>query len=229
MKTLHVNFTAWAIATLVSGSSIVACAQATTGASMTKDAPDSAKTMFVEPLQKSVTTLKKLVASGDPDFDFSFQAKAYTQGIQDIIKKEIQNGKDSATVSMAKAMLPTADADMTLINATMRQVRPTRPNQDFTDQQSKNIEAMRLKLSSASTGSKLSSNVDENFATLLADNRQDGIDMATTYLKYGKNATLRSYAQRLIDTSTKQIESIKTKQMQKVDETKKTHQIKQQN
>lgn len=216
MKTLHSNLTVWAVATLISGSSIAACAQATT-ASLTKTAPDTAKTMFIEPLQKSVTTMKKLVASGDPDFDFSFQAKAYTQGIQDLLKKEIQNGKDSATISMAKEMLPTADADMTLINTTMRQVRPTRPNQDFTDQQSKNIEAMRLKLSEASTGDKLSSDVDENFATLLADQRQDGIDMATTYMKYGKNTTLRGYAQRLIDKSTQEIESIKTKQMEKVD------------
>ena len=217
MKTLHSNLTVWAMATLISGSSIVACAQATSGSSLTKTAPDTAKTMFLEPLQQSVTTLKKLVASGDPDFDFSFQAKAYTQGIQDLLKKEIQNGKDSATVSMAKSMLPTADADMTLINTTMRQVRPSRPNQDFTDQQSKNIEAMRLKLSQASTGDKLSSDVDENFATLLADQRQDGIDMATTYLKYGKNASLRDYAQRLVDKSKQEIESIKSRQMQKVD------------
>ena len=42
------------------------------------------------------------------------------------------------------------------------------------------------------------------------DQRQDVIDMATTYLKYGKNEALRTYAQQVIDQSKKQVAMLKT-------------------
>ena len=80
----------------------------------------------------------------------------------------------------------------------------------FTQQQSQNIEAMNLKLQKTNSNDTLSKDYDANFATLLMDQRQDSIDMATTYLQYGKNDTLRAYAQQLVDQSKKQMNSLKS-------------------
>lgn len=216
MKTIQTNVSIWALAALFSGSTLVACAQATTGAvttgNSTAQANSSAKTMFLTPLQQTVTKIKKLVPTGDPDFDYSFQAKIHTQGIQDLLKQEVQNGKDTTLVNLAKTMLPTTETDVTLLDGTMRQLKPTRPNQAFTQQQSRNIEAMGLKLQQTGTSDKLTSDIDSNFSTLLLDQRQDAIDMATTYLQYGNNATLRTYAQQLIDKSKQQMTQMKSMQ-----------------
>ncbi|GAB4049621.1 DUF305 domain-containing protein [Spirosoma litoris] len=210
MKTFQSNLSLWAIAALLAGGSLTACAQATTGSTAaTSTASDPAKTTLLTPLQQSVTKIKKLVATGDPDFDYSFQAKLHAQGVQDLLKQEIQSGKDTALIKMAKTMLPTVDADVTLLDGTMRQLKPTRPNQAYTQAQSRNIEAMSLKLQQTGSSDKLTSNLDKNFSTLLMDQRQDAIDMATTYLKYGNNATLKTYAQGLIDKSTQQIAQLK--------------------
>ncbi len=161
------------------------------------------------PLQQTVTKLKKLSATGDPDFDYSFQAKTQAQGLQDFLKQGIANGKDTALQQMAKQLLETTTTDIATIDATMRQLKPTRPNQMFTQQQSQNIEAMNLKLQKTNGNDAMSKNYDDNFATLLMDQRQDSIDMATTYLQYGKNDTLRAYAQQLVDQSKKQLNSLK--------------------
>ncbi|WP_080054530.1 DUF305 domain-containing protein [Spirosoma aerolatum] len=210
MKTLQSNLVIWGLAFSLSGISFAACAQATTSAATsTQSANDPAKTALLTPLQQTVTKIKKLVATGDPDFDYAFQAKIHAQGAQDLLKQEIQNGKDTSLLKMAKTLLPATEADINLVDGTMRQLKPTRPNQAFTQQQSRNIEAMNLKLQQTGTSDKLTSNLDKNFATLLADQRQDAIDMATTYLQYGKNETLRTYAQQLIDRSKKEIEQIK--------------------
>ncbi|MVM35847.1 DUF305 domain-containing protein [Spirosoma sp. HMF4905] len=211
MKTLQSNLSIWALATLLAGGSLTACAQATTGttAAAATTASDPAKTTLLTPLQQSITKIKKLVATGDPDFDYSFQAKLHAQGVQDLLKQEIQNGKDTALIKIAKTLLPATDADVTLLDGTMRQLKPTRPNQAYTQAQSRNVEAMSLKLQQTGTSDKLTSNLDKNFSTLLLDQRQDAIDMATTYLKYGNNATLKTYAQGLIDKSTQQIAQIK--------------------
>lgn len=162
------------------------------------------------PLQQTVTKLKKLSATGDPDFDYSFQAKLQAQGLQDFLKQEIANGKDSSLQGMAKQLLEATTADVATIDATMRQLKPTRPNQMFTQQQSQNIEAMNLKMQKTSSNDTLSKDYDTNFATLLMDQRQDSIDMATTYLQYGKNDTLRAYAQQLVDQSKKQLTTLKS-------------------
>ncbi|UFH55952.1 DUF305 domain-containing protein [Spirosoma sp. KNUC1025] len=213
MKTLQSNLSIWAMAALLSGSSLAACAQSTSTASTaTTTTSDPAKTILLTPLQQSITKLKKLVASGDPDFDYAFQAKAHTQGVQDLLKAEIQNGKDQALVDMAKTMLPVTQSDISVLDQTVRQLKPTRPSQAYTQQQSRNVEAMALKLQQTGSSDKLTSNLDKNFATLLLDQRQDAIDMATTYLQFGNNATLKTYAQQLVDKSKQQIATIKAQQ-----------------
>lgn len=215
MKTLQFNVSIWALALLTTSSSLAACAQAkrsvqfSSARTATATTVDSSKIKLVMPLQQTVTKLKKLSATGDPDFDYSFQAKTQAQGLQDFLKQAIANGKDSSLQQMAKQLLEATTADIATIDATMRQLKPTRPNQMFTQQQSQNIEAMNLKLQKTNGNDTLSKDYDATFATLLMEQRQDAADMATTYLQYGKNDTLRSYAQQLVDQSKKQINTLK--------------------
>lgn len=221
MKTLQFNVSVWALALLTASSSLAACAQAKSPvqfrsarvfntANSRTVVVDSSKIKLLMPLQQTVTKLKKLSATGDPDFDYSFQAKVQAQGLQDFLKQEIANGKDISLQQMAKQLLETTTADITTIDATMRQLKPTRPNQTFTQQQSQNVEAVNLKLQQTGSNDKLGNDYDQNFATLLMDQRQDSIDMATTYLQYGKNDTLRAYAQQLVDQSKKQLNTLKS-------------------
>ncbi|GAB3945557.1 hypothetical protein GCM10028805_14860 [Spirosoma harenae] len=213
MKTSQSNLFIWALTFSLAGISLAACGQATTGAATaSQSANDPAKTALLTPLQQTVTKIKKLVATGDPDFDYAFQAKLHAQGAQDLLKQEIQSGKDTALLKIAKTLLPATESEITLVDGTMRQLKPTRPNQAYTQQQSRNVEAMSLKLQQTGSSDKLTSNLDKNFATLLLDQRQDAIDMATTYLQYGKNETLRNYAQGLIDKSKKEMAQIKAVQ-----------------
>ena len=69
---------------------------------------------------------------------------------------------------------------------------------------------MNLKLQQTGSNDKLGSDYDTNFAMLLMDQRQDAADMATTYLQYGKNDTLRGYAQQLVVQAKKQVETLKS-------------------
>lgn len=187
-------------------SSMFACAQAKPmsgtmikGKGRINAQPDPAKTALLQPLQQMVAKLKKLQATGDPDFDYAFVAKIHAQGEQDFLKQAMELSKDSATQQMAQSLMTGTQADITMLDGTLRQIKPSRPNQAFTQQQSRNIEAINLKLQQTGESDKLTSNVDKNVVTLLSDHQQDAIDMATTYLQYGKNANLRTYAQQLVE------------------------------
>lgn len=189
-------------------SSMFACAQAkpmsSTTAARVGVQPDPAKTALLQPMQQMVTKLKKLQATGDPDFDYALQAKTHVQGEQDFLKQAAQNSKDSTVKNMIQTLMTTTQADISLLDGTMRQIKPARPNQAYTQQQSRNIEAINLKLQQTGSSDKLTSDVDKNVVALLADHQQDAIDMANTYLQYGKNATLRTYATQLVEKATSQ-------------------------
>ena len=181
--------------------SLFACAQAkpVKGAARIGTQPDPAKTALLQPMQQMVTKLKKLQATGDPDFDYAFQAKIHAQGEQDFLKQALQSSKDSSVKQMVQTLITGTQTDITMLDGTLRQIKPSRPNQAFTQQQSRNIEAINLKLQQTGASDKLTSNVDKNVMVLLSDHQQDAIDMATTYLQYGKNNALRTYAQQLVE------------------------------
>ena len=220
MKTLHSNLFICTLTILVAGWSLSACAQSRvsmlrTGGARASVSPavavpvDSSTTKLLMPLQLAATKIKKLVATGDPDFDYSFQAKIHAEGMADFLKQEAQSGKDSALRQLAQTLMAGATSDATMLDATLRQIKPTRPNQMFTQQQSKTIDDLNQSLQKMATGDAMTGGTDKNFAVLLASQRQAGVDLATNYLKYGRNETLRTYAQQLIDKSNKEMEQLK--------------------
>ena len=219
MKTLHSNLSISVLTILLAGWSLSACAQSRmsvlkTGGARAAVAPalvpvDSSTIKLLMPLQLAATKIKRLVATGDPDYDYAFQAKIHAQGMADFLKQEVKAGKDSALLQMAQTMEADASSDATMLDATIRQIRPTRPNQMFTQEQGKTVDALNQSLQKAATGDSMTGDVDKNFAMLLASQRQTGVDLATNFLKYGRNETLRTYAQQLIDKSNKEMEQLK--------------------
>lgn len=157
---------------------------------------DTLKTVLLEPLQAMITKMQRLQPTGDADFDYAFQAKVYNEGIQNFLAKEVQNGKDSALKQMAQTMLATAKAEEVTINDIVRQLKPSRPNQAFMQQQKKNIDAMNTQFQKASTGDGLGGNIDKNFKMLFVDQRQAALDLTTTYLQYGRSTSLKAYAEQ---------------------------------
>ncbi|CCH51688.1 protein of unknown function DUF305 [Fibrisoma limi BUZ 3] len=203
------------VALLLTAGLLNACAQSTTlatraaraGAKVSTD--DPAKTPLLQPMRQMMDKIKKLQTTGDPDFDYAFRAKVHTQGAIDLLNQEIQNGKNDSLKQAAKTMLTTAQADMAAIDGLIRQIKPNRPNQAFVQQQSRNTEAMALKMQQGGAEDKLSDNFDKNFAILYQEHRQDAIDMANTYLQYGNNSALKSFAQQLVTKAQQNIEQLK--------------------
>ena len=198
MKTLHSNLSICLLAVLSAGWSLSACAQSrmsvlkTGGARAavnTKPAPapvDSSKIKLLMPLQLAATKIKRLVSTGDPDFDYAYQAKLQAEGMEDFLKQEALLGKDSAAKQMAKTLMTDAGSDAKMLDGTIRQMKPSRPNQMFTQQQDKTINEMNQSLQTMATGDSMTGDVDKAFSVLLANQRQVGIDLATNYLKYGR-------------------------------------------
>jgi uncharacterized protein (DUF305 family) len=204
MKTIRTNLTICLLATLISSGSVLACVQAKPIRGGRIAAQPDPKATLLQPMQQMVQKLKKLEATGDPDFDYAFQAKIHAQGAQDFLKIAMQNAKDASLKEMAQTLTAGNQSDITMLDGTLKQLKPSRPNQAFTQQQSRNIEAMNLKLQQTGTSDRLTTDVDKNVVVLLSEHQQDAIDMATTFLQHGKNTALRTYAQQVIDKAQSQ-------------------------
>lgn len=199
MKTIRINLSIWLLAALLSNGSFMACAQAKQLKGGRIAAQPDPKAALLLPMQQMVQKLKKLEASGDPDFDYAFQAKIHAQGEQDFLKQVMQSAKDASLKEMAQTLSTGTQADITMLDGTLRQLKPSRPNQAYTQQQSRNIEAINLKLQQTGSSDRLTSDIDKNVIVLLSEHQQDAIDMAKTYLEFGKNTALRTYAQQVVE------------------------------
>ena len=164
---------------------------------------------LLRPLQQMITKLKKLQPTGDPDFDFAFVAKIHTQGTQDLLKAVSQTAPDSALTQATKTMLSTAVTDMATLTKLLRALKPGRPNAAFAKQQSRTIAAISEKIKQSATPDKLGFDLDTNTVILLTDQRQDAINVATTYLQFGRNTDLRNFAQQSIEKAKLDIDVIK--------------------
>lgn len=164
---------------------------------------------LLQPLQQMITKIKALQPTGDPDFDFAFVAKVHTQGTQDLLSAILQAGPDSALTQAVKTMLSTARTDGVTVTSLMKELKPTRPNATFTKQQNRTIAAISEKLKQSASTYKLTSNLAKNGAILVNDQRQDAVNLATTYLQFGRNTDLRNFAQQSIEKAKSDLDLIK--------------------
>lgn len=180
-----------------------------TTATVSKASGQPQKINLLVPVQQMIKKLKKLEPTGDPDFDYAFVAKIHTQGTQELLTAINQTDLDSALAQAAKTMLSTAKKDIATITALLRDIKPTRPNAAFAKQQSRTIEAMSEKIKQSASTYKLTSMPDSNTVILLLDQRQDAINIATSYLQFGRNTGLRNFAQQSIEKAKLDIDVVR--------------------
>lgn len=153
----------------------------------------------LQPLEQMVTNLRALKLTGDPDLDYVAVAKTQTLGTQNLLKSIGQTNPDSALMQTAITMVAATKTDLETINTIQKDLKPTRPNALFATQQKRTIAAIAEKIKQSASDYKLKKDFTKNLYILLGDQRQDAINLATNYLKFGKNTKLRNFAQQAVE------------------------------
>ncbi|WP_420148611.1 DUF305 domain-containing protein [Spirosoma sp.] len=160
-------------------------------------------------VQQMIAKMKKLKLTGDPDIDYVAQARLHMQGTQELLKGIIDAQSDSALTQAAKTMLSTAETDLATIDKLQNELKPVKPNTAFVKQQKQVIAAISEKIKQSASSYKLTQNPWANMAILLSDQRQDAINLATSYLQFGKNTELRNFAQQSVEKAKLDLDIIK--------------------
>lgn len=152
---------------------------------------------LVAPVQQSATKLKALQATGDPDFDYIFRIRLLGQGAVDMAKVAAAQGSD-AIKAKAQAFIDAKQKELTELESMQRQMRPTRPNQAYTQQQSQQIQAIVLKMQPDGVPAKMTGKIDDDFTALMTEYTRDASDLSKMYLAHGNNASLKAIAQKMV-------------------------------
>lgn len=157
----------------------------------------TATSPLVAPVQQSTTKLKALQATGDPDFDYVFRMRLLGQGAVDMAKIAATQGSD-AVKQKAQAFVDAKTKELAELEAMQRQMRPSRPNQAYTQQQSQQVQAMVLKMQPDGVPAKLTGKIDDDFTALMTEYTRDASDFSKAYLNFGNNASVKAIAQKMV-------------------------------
>jgi uncharacterized protein (DUF305 family) len=158
----------------------------------------TANSPLMAPMQQAASKLKSVQVTGDPDYDYVFRMRLLSQGALEMAKVEAQQGADPAAKQKAQAFVDAKQKELADLEALQRQMRPSRPNQAYVQQQSRQIEAIVLKMQPDGVAAKLTGKLDEDFNTLLTEYNRDASDLSRAYLSFGNNASVKAVAQKMV-------------------------------
>jgi uncharacterized protein (DUF305 family) len=153
---------------------------------------------LVGPVLQSMNKMKALQATGDPDFDYVFRMRVLGQGALDMAKIEVAQGVDSTAKQKAQVFVDTKTKELADLESMQRQMRPTRPNAAYTQQQSRQVQAIILKMQPDGVPAKLTGKIDDDFTALMTEYTRDASDFSKAYLNYGNNASVKAIAQKMV-------------------------------
>lgn len=167
------------------------------------------KINLLQPLEKMAMGLNALKTTADPDLDYAAAANVHAQSTQELMKAIAQTHRDSALTQTAIAMAAKLKTDQETINMIQRSLKPTRKNTLFANEQQRAIAAITRKVHQSVSEPKLANDFTKNTYILMRDQRQDALNLATNYLKFGKDIALRNYAQEAVAKANLDLDIIK--------------------
>jgi uncharacterized protein (DUF305 family) len=139
--------------------------------------------------------------TNDPEIDFSNMMKMHHQGAIDIANLELQKGKDDSLKRTAQKIINEQQAEIQQFNAVLTMLTIDNSDPSFTQEQMDNM----MKGGKVADEQIFTGDIDNDFATLMIIHHQGAIDNASAYLHHGNNAQLKTMANNIIKSQTKEI------------------------
>ncbi|MGF7218773.1 uncharacterized protein (DUF305 family) [Spirosoma lacussanchae] len=164
-------------------------------------AQQSASNAMMKAMQSGMTQMMNMKMTGDPDHDFAMMMKMHHQSAVEMADMEIKQGKNAQVIALARKIKAANQKEIAELAQFMRTHKPRAASSKLGQQ--------AMKIMHSGTHS-MNGNVDHDFASMMAQHHQQGIDMATAFLKEAKSDTMKMMAQSIIKMQTKEREELKT-------------------
>lgn len=165
----------------------------------------SASNGMMKSMQSGMNKMMSMKMTGDPDHDFAMMLKEHHQSAVEMADMEIKQGKNAQVKAMASKIKASNQKEIKELDQFLSSHKPQSSSSKLGQ---KGMEIMH------SGTHSMNGNVDHDFASMMAQHHQQGIDMARAFLKEagppgGKTEKMRAIANNVVKMQTKEREELK--------------------
>ena len=155
---------------------------------------------MMKSMQSGMTQMMSMKMTGDPDHDFAMMLKMHHQSAVEMADMEVKQGKNAQVKALASKIKASNQREIRELDQFMSSHKP--------QSSSSKLGQKGMDIMHGGTHS-MNGNVDHDFASMMAQHHQQGVEMARAYLKEGKTSTMKKMANNVIKMQTKEMAELK--------------------
>lgn len=163
-------------------------------------AQQSTSNGMMKSMQSGMNQMMSMKMTGDPDHDFAMMLKMHHQSAVEMSDMEIKQGKNAQVKALAGKI---KTANQNEIKELTQFLSSHKPQSSTSKLGQKGMEIMH------SGNHSMNGNIDHDFASMMAQHHQQGVDMARAFLKEGKTEKMKALANNVIRMQTKEMAELK--------------------
>jgi uncharacterized protein (DUF305 family) len=175
---------------------------AAAGDTSTSTSPGSSTMPFMGVMDKMMKDMHAMKMTEDPDHDFAMMMKSHHQGAIDMANIELAQGANAELKQLAQKIIDDSEKDNRDLDAFLSTHQPDSKS-DFHQR------AMDMMMKPSNMEGAHSGSVDQQFATMMIHHHQQGIDMASAYLKSAKEDQAKKVANNVIKANSEDITKLR--------------------
>ncbi|GAB3252971.1 hypothetical protein GCM10027347_12470 [Larkinella harenae] len=166
--------------------------------SASRSSTNVANQVLMQPLANLLNQLKATKRIGDPDHDYAVLLRIHDRTAAELLQQGLRSSKSPALTTALQRMMAEQEREVNELRKIAIQIRSGGPNPEFTQLIDQKLLAMELDLKNELNG-RMTGDADKDFLTVLTQHQQDSIDLTEAYLPFAKDASLKTYAQQLLE------------------------------
>lgn len=158
-----------------------------------------------ETMSKMMHEMHNAKPTGNNDIDFAVMMVEHHKGAVAMSEVEVKQGSNAEMKAFARKVIDDQNKEIGSMQAFISKAPKTHSSNsaDFQKALSASMTAMM------SGNTTIYNDIDKDFAAQMIPHHQSAVDMAEAYLQYGKEASLRTLCQDIINSQTKEIKWLK--------------------
>ena len=168
-------------------------------------AQQSASNGMMKAMQSGMNQMMSMKMTGAPDHDFAMMLKMHHQSAVDMSEMEIRQGKNAQVKALAGKIKTANQAEIKELTQFISSHKPQTASSKLGQ------DAMKIMHSGKHS---MNGNMDHDYASMMAQHHQQGIDMANAFLKEGKTEKMKMMARKVIQNQTKEVAELKKMEAQ---------------
>lgn len=165
-----------------------------------KTASQTGSNALMKAMQSGMNKMMSMKMTGDPDHDFAMMLKMHHQSAVDMADLELKQGQNAQIKALASKIKASNQKQIGELTQFMGSHKPQPASSTLGKQ------AMQIMHSGSHS---MNGKIDHDFASMMAQHHQQGIDMAKAFVKEAKTETMKTMARQVIQQQTKEVSELK--------------------